>query len=222
MHLVNLTLLDPRNGDHQHLEGQFEEAEWQILQAYSEFTDELIETKLLKTGGSVSVSLSWTEASGQISATTELPPDDEIIVLLHRLRPFLLQKERTNFLSVCSLLGKRLNNRMVRGYLKQVREYYTGKELQGRFRMVINDDILLNSDQALDLWLNAYEYHRDPEKREKMQELSQMISFDGAKGILLNVLLAKVRAILMLSQLVNGIIRQGSVSIQIYPHYLDS
>jgi hypothetical protein len=55
--------------------------------------------------------------------------------------------------------------------------------------------VVVNSDQVLRDWLNSHEYHRDPDKREAIDTLFNSFPGDFARGILISMIVDKVRAI---------------------------
>lgn len=220
-HPVDLTLME-QDGNERHVLADFDDDEWRVLHAYLTYVNELAEARLLKAGIPTSLNLHWDAESGLMSVQAELPSWDDVVVVLHKLRPIILEKESTSFPKVRSLLGKRLEDEYIRAFTKQVHDVYSCKKLQSLMKMTVNGDILLNSDEALKIWLNAHEYHRSQKEQEKFEHMTQMITFDGARAILLVVLAEKVKAIFQLAALVANIVGQEkSVSLQVYPAYLN-
>jgi hypothetical protein len=117
-----------------------------------------------------------------------------------------LEKERTNFNKVCAILGKRINNDAFRKFLKQRREVYTGERLQKKIR-IIQNDMILNSEEFLNDWLNAYEFHRDKNKREKIKRLHEFFPIEGSKPILLLLLYDKYSTIVEIASLLEFILK---------------
>ncbi len=167
-------------------------------------------TKLGRSGIPASLQTNLGRESQELSSQAELPPDDDVAALLHKLRPFILQKEPTYFMTVCSILGKHLNNAYIRGFLKQTRHLFDGRQLQSKFRITVNAEALLNSDAVLDFWLNAHEYHKDREKQKKLEELTHMPTLDSAKVVFFILLNEKMRAIYATASLVASVLGKES------------
>ena len=79
------------------------------------------------------------------------------------MRPFMLKREPTFFPSVRNVLAKQLTQPAFQQYLGLQKVIFGGRRCQ-TFQFVA-DGLMINSAETLDLWLNAYEYHRDDDKR---------------------------------------------------------
>src|SRR5258708_6374383 len=86
-----------------------------------------------------------------------LPADKDLIELLHRLRPFILNDEPASFNRVAGVLGRKLTQQPIRDVLGAERRYYDGRawQKQGTIR---TGETTVNSDEIVMKWLNAYEY----------------------------------------------------------------
>lgn len=75
-------------------------------------------------------------------------------------------------------------------------------------------DVVLNSEATIWKWLNAYEYHQDPEKRAHLESLHHVLPLESSIPIFLSLLGDKVQAILQLAALVAVVVgKQASVSV---------
>ena len=158
---------------------------------------------------------------------TKLPPWDDVMVFLHKFRPLGLKSEKTYFYRICNLLSKALSHPYLRSIIKEQRRVYSGKRMQSGFQIRSND-VLLNSEKVLFDWLNAYEYHRDKEKREFIEGLHKMLPLEASKVIFLSLLTEKAKAIFNLATLVrvvlgkqktvSGISRGQQLENNNYPH----
>ncbi len=140
------------------------------------------------------------------------------MAFLHRFRPLGLQSESTNFNRICSLLTKEIADPYFRSMIDLQRDIFSGKVLQTQFR-IWSDDTVLNSEKVLYDWLNAYEYHRDKEKREFIESLHTMIPLDASKVLFIALLTEKTKAINNVAALVAVIVgkqksAQGMMKIQ--------
>ena len=123
-----------------------------------------------------------------------LPDWNQVIVFLHKLRPLLLEDEKTNFYKIRNLLAKKLDNPHFRNLLTQYHQLYSGKKAQSEVQIKSNE-IVLNSEDTLLDWLNSYEFHRNEDKRKFIESLHQMLPLDVSKVIFLRLLLDKAEAI---------------------------
>ncbi len=96
----------------------------------------------------------------------EEPARDSFRALLHAVRPFILVDEETSFGKIRNLLARRLDDPDFQRYLEREKARFNGT-MPGKIQFVA-DGVLLNSDEIVQKWLNAYEYHRD---RKKAQEI---------------------------------------------------
>jgi hypothetical protein len=184
--------------------GEFTDDESQLLEAFIEYAKDLLNTRLVQSGMPGSLKIHGDQKTG-ITVTTELPPWDDVIVFLHKFRPLGLQSEKTHFYRICNLLSKALSHPYFRSIIKEQRRVYSGKRMQSAFQIRSND-VLLNSEKVLFDWLNAYEYHREKEKREFIEGLHEMLPLEASKVIFLSLLTDKAEAIFNLATLVRVVL----------------
>lgn len=182
------------------IEGEFSDSEHRKLLDYLGQFDRLTASKPLRDGFPCEVSLLWNEDSG-VRVETDLPDSDTLSILLHQLRPFILAKEPASYRNVASIIGKRVQNVHVRNLLRRQREYYEGRYFQVVLQLSVKDEVV-KWERALDDWLNSHEYHRDPEKREAIDELLDSMPGDLMRGIFVSLLVNKVDAIRNLASIV--------------------
>lgn len=217
-HLYDLTLIIPETGESISLAGSLEDQEWEALEAFVEYTKELMAVKLVKDGIPTSLKMNF-DRNGELTVKTELPPPDDTMVFLHKFRPLGLKREPTYFGKICNILGKAFVDPYLRMILKQSRDIYYGKRMQSGITITSNG-VVLNSDEVLHDWLNSYEYHRDKDKREFIDSLHQMLPLDASKVLFLNLLTEKLQAIQGVAGLARVILgQQHTFSIETsYPN----
>lgn len=214
MYRVSFTITDGKTNVTEEITTEFSPEEWEILQEYDEFAKELVSIKLLQTKQSLSYTMRASDKNG-FEVEGDIPPWDEVIGLLHKIRPFFLENERTNFYRICSILGKRINNENFRKFLGKKRDLYSGKNFQ-RSVVLWSNDVILNSEGFLKDWLYAYEYHRDKNKRHKIEGLHEIVPVESSKPIIVFLLYDKARAIVEIWNLIVVILKnqmeQGTCS----------
>jgi hypothetical protein len=202
---VNLTLTISTDGKDSELkvEGEFAESEWTTLTDFKEAVRRVIECQMFKNGREIRLSLSATKGRPAALAA-EVPPHHEIAELLHCLRPIVLSSEPFSFGRVQKILGLRLKAEPMRGFLKSVRRKFEGKVMQEHVRITAND-LIVNSEKTLMLWLNSHEYHRDPDKREELSRAHAILPLSASQPLFLLLLREKVEAACNLASLISVI-----------------
>jgi hypothetical protein len=82
--------------------------------------------------------------------------------------------------------------------MKSQRQIYDGRSMQKQIVVratTDNSEIIINSETALFAWLNAYEYHRDQNKKEEIDRFHQLLSLAHSKALFLMLITDKVRAL---------------------------
>ena len=73
-------------------------------------------------------------------------------------------------------------------------------------------EIIINSEKALFVWLNAYEYHRDQNKKREIDRYHQLLPLDHSKAFFLMLLSDKIRAIAAIARFVNIILGKAETA----------
>jgi hypothetical protein len=177
--------------------------EWSRFAAYLEQADVLVDDELVQIGVPTSSHMSVNKETG-VTFSVELPPWDQVIVLLHKLRPFILNDEYASFNRVTGIIGQRFEHPFFRRVLKSQRRLYDGRRSQD-LCVVSSNGVVINSEQVLFDWLNAYEYHRDQDKKAKIESLHRLVPLDYSKDIFVAMLGDKTDAIINIAALVRVI-----------------
>jgi hypothetical protein len=63
---------------------------------------------------------------------------------------------------------------------------------------VISNGTLINSTETLDLWLNAFEYHRDDKKRAKFEALhdDDTLPVNYSRALFVHIMLDRARVVI--------------------------
>jgi hypothetical protein len=200
----SITVTDHRTNQETKLELSFDEGEVETLRAYCKYVKELLSIKIIRDGFQANLTLHFSN-DGQITTKQTMPPDDEIVVLLHRLRPLILNDEHASFNRVTGIFGKHTSSSQIRQMLKNHHALYGGRHLQGLFEVRVHDTII-NSDKMLFNWLNAFEYHRDQDMRRQIERLHVLMPLEASRVIFLMLLHDKVSAICQVGQLIELIL----------------
>ncbi len=142
---------------------QFTDEEYELLNDFVNYANEVFQTNFIKDKNFGKLTIQSNEQN-DLHFMAELPNWDDASFFIYKLRPFVLQKERTYFHKVRKLLGLKIDNSDIKGFLKLQKEMFDGKRLQN-FQILTNETAL-NTEKTLFDWVNAYEYHRDKDKKE--------------------------------------------------------
>jgi hypothetical protein len=188
-----ITITDQKTNQETKVTAEFEDDELDILHAYCSYVKELSLAKILQSNLNLNFTLKLPN-NGPVSCTQTLPPEDDIIVLLFRLRPLILNDEHASFNRVTGIIGKKLSDSNVRLFLKAQQSLFGGKRSQSLIEVKSHNQII-NSDKVLSDWLNAFQYHRDQSKRKEIERLHELMPLESTRGFFIMLLLDKVEAI---------------------------
>lgn len=197
---VTITLGRPNVDSKRDIKGEFDDEEWSTLLKYVEYADDLSNIELVRKGGPGKLSVNYDQNKG-FSFSVDLPPEDHILALLHRLRPFVLTEEPTNFYRACSILGRAFQDDDFRKFLKSLRAYYQGQHMRDLI-LIKSNDVLINSEKTLQKWLNAHEYHKDRDKQKEIELLHKILPLEASRAIFIMMLYDKLRAIMVVANLI--------------------
>jgi hypothetical protein len=191
-----------------------EEEEEELLGRFWQYSRDLLESKWIRSGMHVRSTLTVRAGEG-IKMEAEQPPWESVIEFLHRFRPFGLQKEPTSFGTIKNLVCKLVPHEQVRALAQAQQESFSGRAMQKLVRIESNG-VVLNGEETLNNWLNAYEYHRDQTKKKLLDELHQILPLEASIPLFLNLLVDRARAVLNLADLV-GLILGKEEEIEVQP-----
>lgn len=172
---------------------EFSDAEWQLLIDAERYAAE-VDYPSLAQKDSWQTSLTIAFEEGVIKYSGRMPDWDEVIVVLHRLRPLILESEPTYFHTVLNVVARRAKDSGLRDKLKALSMKFSGRLLSNAVTISANDEIV-NSEAMLKKFLNAYEFHRDADKRAELEKLFAIFPSDAAKTVFVHLLIDKLIAV---------------------------
>jgi hypothetical protein len=173
--------------------GELSDAELDSLNQYLHQYDELVQCRPMQEGFPCSTTVNWDKDLG-LKVEAELPDRDTLSILLHRMRPFILQGEPSSYAKVAGILGRKLDSPILRRLLQEQRELYDGRKSQQLMR-ISSGDVLINSERVLSDWLNSHEYHRDPDKRKAIDDLFARMPGELMRAVLVSLVVDKIHAV---------------------------
>lgn len=172
----------------------FEDDEWELLLRAGEYAAALKQRELMDRGTwSTKLTIRWEEGKGLTAAGT-IPSDEDVIVVLHRLRPLILQSEPTYFRRIINLIARRANHPGMRSRLDVLKRLFAGEEYQGLITIKV-DGATLNSEEMLNTYLNAFEFHRDVDKQRQISKLHEILPSEATRAIFIHLIVEKLKAV---------------------------
>lgn len=218
MALLTIRLLTDDGSRVEAISYEIPDDEWQRLQRFHGEVERLRSTKFVQNSRGGQIAIKW-EAGSHLKSNANPVDTDEAGAMLLKLRPFVLNDEECYFHRVKKLLKRRLEHDAFRRCLDLLNDRFTLKALQRRVDLSFSGRKMLSVDTVMD-WLNSYEYHRNPDKKELVQsDLGFLADDQDGLPVVLFALVEMVQAILDLDGLVETLIQveSGSRSEVRYP-----
>jgi hypothetical protein len=192
------------DGSDQNTEIAFSKGELNILEKFLQQARYIESTSLVQMGMPISCKIHF-EQDKNTSVSVTLPDWELVETYLHRLRPIILQDEETNFFKICKLLKRRIELPRIRKAVDEEIELYQGANINSTVRLSINDE-LITCERVLQDYLNGFEFHRDNERRGKIDRLIQFLPLEYLRAYWFWLLQEKGGAILRIAECVRIII----------------
>jgi hypothetical protein len=205
-----LTFTEHATGTTETVSVEIPDNEWQTLLDFASYADQLELTEFVQAGIDDHCEVTPDKS---LRGTNPLPPVVQIRELLHVLRPLILEKERTYYSRVTGILQRYIDHRLWRGFMKGFGRSFRADNSH-RFFTVRVRNLVLNSEEALNLWLNGYEYHRDPDKRSRLALSVGDELTDESRALFVDILGAKVEAVLEMRDLVRWLEQGCMVNVE--------
>lgn len=191
--------------------GFFEDEEYRILLKYLECYQRLAETAVMQGQYQTRFNLKWQKDEGFQDGSV-LPPHDAYLAFLYSLRPFLLNDEETYFYKVANILSRRIDLPEIRGRIENYRDLFSTREMQTVVSIRISQGprsgkqqgagVVINTEDILRKWLNAFEYHRDDDKRRFFDDLNRLLPDQSLRGLFFSMLVDQANAVTKLAMVI--------------------
>lgn len=163
------------------------------IAAFIKYATALDQTKFLEKWKTLEISF-HTEMNKAPWVTGNIPSEQDLWPVFHKLRSFQLQKESTYFPKVCNRLSRHFDSPSMQILFEYWKDLFLGKEFQN-FPALHASGCHLNSEEYFNKYLNAVEYHHDPEKIREIDMVSKSFPLEFQRGLLIPMLHRKLRAI---------------------------
>jgi hypothetical protein len=188
---------------------EFDEQEYDVLHEYLEEIKRVRESKVVKSRLKVSIKIT-ASVNDNIDTNENIPNDDDLYVLLHLLRPFLLNDESLNFGKITNMLVRRIKNDLIAKLIEQYKAKYSGKSLRSILQISVDDNVL-DIDKYLEKYLNGLEYHRDKKKQTEIKQFFEYFPDNIGKALILSLIMDKANAILEIGNLIAAVFDENKV-----------
>ena len=212
------------------LDGVIPADDWKAILGFQEQYDRLNACLREMGGFDTGITMSWSRSDPiRVEPSSDIQERDIASILL-RFRPFYLKPNRPD---TTDLSFHRTANRIMRSiamgraagpeseevyahmkrHFEELKDLFDGK--QGRRVVAINYvnpregiDMPINDDEMFKKWLNAYEYHQDDKKRQKIESIERGLGIRAGsmRNHMLPLLGDKLYAIQCLAYLIHGLI----------------
>jgi hypothetical protein len=181
--------------------GSFAIADWEDLLLFRDSASEIGDSDLVKNWKKNTVTINWEKGVG-ISVPTESPSVEEVRLFLHLFRPVYLKREPANFNKICNKLRRHFNHALFRDFIRIRKGEYSSKLIRQGIPIKVGQWII-NSDEFLDHYLNAHEYHRDRDKRTDIENISRVFPSEAQWALLCQNLICKGYATKAIGRFIN-------------------
>jgi len=86
------------------------------------------------------------------------------------------------------------------------KEIFSGEEFQQQVKMTASagpgTEAVLNSEATFQLWLNAYEYHRDERKKAAKDELHALLPFEWLRAMFVSMTMDRALAVINIANFI--------------------
>lgn len=189
------------------LSGEISDKNHNRLLKFLSYAEDLEKTKFTKSKITFQVSIG---TSSDVPFSRNIPSDEVISDFLIKIRPFILKNEQTYFYSICNIISKSFHDDLLNLIMKDIREYYSDKQFQNMIKFESNN-VILNSEDTLNDWLNAYVYHKDENKKQRLDSLHDSIfPFEMSKVLWLLLFQDQVKAIVKLSTIIRNLKKENN------------
>jgi hypothetical protein len=197
--------------------------EWEQLIQFLHHVAGLRATRFVREGRGGSIGLTWGRDEGLRVRGKEVE-EEPVWAMLHKLRPFVLQNERSYLPSILKVLKRRLSHAAFHRDLDKLRDGFFLKTMEQRMLLRGAGRPPLSQHVVMD-WLNSYQYHHDDEKRVAvLADLGPFAEHQDGMSTVLFALVDMVQSVLDTGALVETLksCSEGTMpEVRCPPEYFD-
>lgn len=155
------------------------------------------------------------------SVSTTKPHPLVLSGFANAMRPFILEDEPTTFYRVLRIARQSCASEKFRDFTKALAALYKSRNAGVKFTLRAGQD-LISQERAFSMWLNAYIYHRDHDKRELLESFSSAAPFAMPEALFQMIFIDKARSVQILALTFKHILRQDDTEpMKLYPKVVE-
>jgi hypothetical protein len=191
------------NGSQVRIYGEFPDHEWQQLMLFHARAEALRVNPLVQEAQGKVQDILVAVPSGKAKTSIQLPrvPLNDLAMCL---RPFILQKESTEFGRIRGILTRQITHEQMQAWLGRLKKEFEGSGLRKGFD-VVHGDINVVSHAFLMDWLHCKVFHVDAEVEARIDATLSVVDPDIMRYCLAGLLLMKVACISYLWTLIGDL-----------------
>ena len=171
------------------------------LKLFRARTTELNNLRLVQSRTQTGFTIAGDVKTGVVTSTVKEPDEEDLRSFLLLFRHFISDNEPVFVNRIFDDCFRFLNDDRLKGELKKAREEWRNQLSTGNIAIRI-DDTKLTPEHVLDLWINGYYFHNDPDKLAELKNLlGQPLPF--ARGRFVTMLPILTTIILFLGEVVS-------------------
>ena len=214
-------------GDSYEVSSSFSDEDWELLLRFRTESIRLRSCKWVADGLPQNFKIRWNPPAAMEVIVPDRPDDAAVAEVLLRLRPFILDRESFFYHKAAKILSRTVNDSHFRKIMRGLSDQFSGKDFSDQIKLFSGNasDALdlgsesfqsimkkyetsflqLNSHRTFQLWLNAFEFHLDEEKRAEYIRKSGGEPDELALAVFRSMIAGKVMAVLGLASIVTQI-----------------
>jgi len=186
---------------------EFKDQDIKLINEYINITDR-IWTMVEDIDFKTNVSLNFT-LDGAMKKDVVLPRDKDIASVLHSARLLILPRERTYLPKIKNIILKNIQDKSLEFFLKTLVKNFKILNTLSNINLKFEDIDLIDESIFFE-WLNAYEFHGELTKQEKLRIIIDKLGKDYFKSLMIGILITKVDAIFGFATLLKEVITHHS------------
>jgi hypothetical protein len=175
----------------------FTEEEIKQIRLFLKRAKELSKTPVITAGSKISMNIYYEKKKGTRFSVT-LPSEEDLRLFYMAFRFFYLKKEPTHFLTIANLVNRKLEDPLIRDYIKWLKDMWRGALARQQVRVGVNRQEL-HSHFLIDIWFNSHYFHSDKEKDKKLSKIKEVLTEDATRFMLADAVFQATKAVLRLA-----------------------
>ena len=191
---------------------QFSETDLTVLHRYVEYYDEMIQLGINPAEMMIEVSIRVDLKQRQTLVSSEKPHPLVLSGFANAIRPFILEKEPTAFYRALKIERNSCSSYHFKEFTRRLANAYKCRKNGMKFTLRAGQEII-SQDRAFNMWLNAYIYHRDPDKRALLESFKTAAPWEMQESCYQMHFIEKARIIQILALTIKHVFKNATEEI---------